>query len=75
LLRGVDVGPAWLTGGSYGIEGGVACTITLVVATIFIWKTRLRSATDEMKNLTTNENPVAAYRVSSPSIQADPRDS
>jgi membrane protease YdiL (CAAX protease family) len=59
LLQGTDLGPAWLTGGSYGIEGGLACTITLVVSTVFIWRTRLVSATPEMKLLTSQENPVA----------------
>jgi membrane protease YdiL (CAAX protease family) len=58
LLHGSDLGPAWLTGGSYGIEGGLACTITLVVSTIFIWRTRLVSATPEMKLLTSQENPL-----------------
>lgn len=58
LLHGIDLGPAWLTGGSYGIEGGLACTITLVVSTIFIWRTRLVSADPEMKILTSQENPV-----------------
>jgi membrane protease YdiL (CAAX protease family) len=57
LLHGTDLGPAWLTGGSYGIEGGLACTIALVVSTIFIWRTRLISASDEMKTLTSRENP------------------
>jgi len=59
LLHGADLGPAWLTGGSYGIEGGLACTITLIVSTVFIWRTRLVSATPEMKLLTSQENPVA----------------
>jgi hypothetical protein len=58
LLHGIDLGPAWLTGGNYGIEGGLACTITLVVSTIFIWRTRLVSADPEMKMLTSQENPV-----------------
>ncbi len=58
LLHGTDLGPAWLTGGSYGIEGGVACTITLIVSTIFIWRTGLVSATPEMKVLTSQENPT-----------------
>ena len=58
LLRGTDLGPVWLTGGSYGIEGGLACTITLVVSTIFIWRTRLVRATPEMDKLTSQENPV-----------------
>ncbi|MGH9967854.1 MAG: lysostaphin resistance A-like protein [Pyrinomonadaceae bacterium] len=58
LLQATDLGPAWLTGGSYGIEGGVACTITLIVSTIFIWRTRLLSATEEMMRLTSQENPT-----------------
>jgi membrane protease YdiL (CAAX protease family) len=58
LFRGTDLGPAWLTGGSYGIEGGLACTITLVISTIFILRTRIVSATPEMRALTSQENPV-----------------
>jgi len=58
VLVGSDLGPAWLTGGSYGIEGGLACTFGLVVSTIFIWKTGLVSATDELKRMTSQENPV-----------------
>jgi membrane protease YdiL (CAAX protease family) len=57
LLRAVDLGPAWLTGGSYGIEGGAACTIALLASTIFIWRTRLISPTEEMLRLTNEENP------------------
>ncbi len=59
LLRGTDLGPAWLTGGNFGIEGGLACTITMIVSTIVIWRTRLVAATPEMKMLTSQENPVA----------------
>ncbi|GAC1396609.1 MAG: hypothetical protein NVSMB56_11430 [Pyrinomonadaceae bacterium] len=33
--------PAWLTGGDYGIEGGLACTVALIVSTIFIWHGRM----------------------------------
>lgn len=62
LLRGTDLGPAWLTGGSYGIEGGLACTITLIVSTIFILRTRLVNATPEMKALTSQENPAQLVR-------------
>lgn len=32
LLRAEDVGPAWLTGANYGIEGGVACTAALIAS-------------------------------------------
>lgn len=58
LLRATDFGPAWLTGGSYGLEGGAACTIALLLSTVFIWRTRLVSATDEMMRLTNQENPI-----------------
>ena len=57
LLRGADLGPTWLTGGSYGIEGGVACTIALVLSTIFVWRTRWVSASEIMMHLTSQENP------------------
>lgn len=57
LLRASDLGPAWLTGGSYGLEGGAACTVALLLSTIFIWRTRLIYATEEMMRLTNQENP------------------
>jgi len=56
LLNGIDLGPAWLTGGSYGIEGGLACTIALISSTLFVWQTGLVSTTEEMKRLTSEEN-------------------
>jgi membrane protease YdiL (CAAX protease family) len=64
ILRGNDVGPAWLTGGSYGIEGGVACTVALILFTLFTWHTRLVSPTPELLKLTSEENPVTPPRVS-----------
>lgn len=57
LLRATDFGPAWLTGGSYGLEGGAACTVALLLSTFFILRTRLVTATDEMLRLTNQENP------------------
>lgn len=63
LLKGNDLGPAWLTGGTYGIEGGVACTIVLIISTLFIWRTRLVSATPDLKKLTSEENPAIPSRV------------
>ncbi|MEP6818493.1 MAG: CPBP family intramembrane glutamic endopeptidase [bacterium] len=69
LLHWTDLGPAWLTGGSYGIEGGLTCTITLIVSTVFIWRTRLVTATPEMKILTSQEKPT---RVEPPGPPAPP---
>lgn len=37
LLMETDAGPAWLTGGSYGLEGGIACTVALLISTAVIW--------------------------------------
>jgi membrane protease YdiL (CAAX protease family) len=40
LLHAFNAGPDWLTGGTYGIEGGAACTVALLVSTVVIWRTR-----------------------------------
>jgi len=37
LLRESDQGPAWLTGGNYGVEAGVACTVALLVSTVAVF--------------------------------------
>lgn len=58
LLLAFDGGPFWLTGGSYGIEGGVACTISFALLTLFLWRTPWISATPELKKLTSEENPA-----------------
>lgn len=65
LLMGLDLGPAWLTGGSYGIEGGLACTIALLISILFIWRTRLVSATPDLLKLTSEENPVKKPAINS----------
>lgn len=62
LLRGTDLGPAWLTGGTYGLEGGLAGTVALIVSITFIMRTGLLRATPEMKALTSQENPAWTQR-------------
>lgn len=47
----------WLTGGVYGPEGGAACTVALIISTIFIWRTRLLRADPELKRFTDAEVP------------------
>ena len=64
LLKGSDLGPSWLTGGSYGIEGGIAGTIALALGTLLIWRVRLVTPTEEMLRLTSNENPMHEERLS-----------
>lgn len=46
LLHAMNVGPDWLTGGAYGIEGGAACTIALLVSTAVIWRWKLLARSD-----------------------------
>ena len=70
LLKAQESGPKWLTGGSYGIEGGVACTISLIIITIFLWRTSLISATPELLKMTSEENPVTREPVLS--IRSEP---
>jgi membrane protease YdiL (CAAX protease family) len=55
LLHAMNAGPDWLTGGAYGIEGGAACTLALVVSTLVVWRTKLvwqaRDENLEMKSV------------------------
>lgn len=63
LLQATDAGPAWLTGGSYGLEGGVGGTAALLISTLFIWRARIVSPTPEMLSLTSEENPATGSHV------------
>ena len=63
LLNATDSGPAWLTGGSYGIEGGLACTIALVLFTLFLMRTSWVSATPELLQVTSEETPATPSSV------------
>lgn len=58
FLKASDSGLIWLTGGNYGIEGGIAATVALALSTIFIWRTSCISADPELLKLTSAENPV-----------------
>jgi hypothetical protein len=42
-------GPVWLTGGSYGSEGGAAATIALIIAIIVIWRAPWLRISPEMR--------------------------
>jgi membrane protease YdiL (CAAX protease family) len=55
LLQPTNVGSAVLTGGDYGIEGGIACTIALIASTIAIWFAPILKPTEEMLKLTSRE--------------------
>jgi len=46
LLHAANQGPDWLTGGTYGLEGGLACTIALLVSMFVVWRTKLIVSAD-----------------------------
>jgi CAAX protease family protein len=46
LLHAMNVGPDWLTGGAYGLEGGLACSAALIISTIVVWRTKFVSTAD-----------------------------
>jgi len=50
-------GLTFLTGGDYGIEGGIACTIAVIFFILLTWFLPIFKPTEEMLNLTSNENP------------------
>lgn len=37
VLNEIDPGPAWLTGQTYGLEGGIACTIAILISIALIY--------------------------------------
>jgi len=64
LVYGKSGSPEWLSGGSYGPEGGLAATIVLAAATIFIYRSRLFRRSDEMRALVAHGRPgPETYRV------------
>lgn len=50
--------PVWLTGGSYGSEGGAAATVILVIAIIVIWRARWLRVSPEMSAAFQGRTPV-----------------
>ncbi len=58
LLKVSISGPTWLSGGSYGVEGGIACAIAVLFSTITILFLPLAKPTEEMYALTSKENPL-----------------
>jgi CAAX protease family protein len=58
LLKETDGGPVWLTGGDYGIEGSIACTVALIISTVAIHFFPLK-ADEEMLAFTSKAKPPA----------------
>ncbi|HEX8735850.1 MAG TPA: type II CAAX endopeptidase family protein [Pyrinomonadaceae bacterium] len=55
VMQSTDAGPDWLTGGKYGLEGGIACTIALIFSTVLIYFLPLLKPSEEMLALTSEE--------------------
>ena len=63
LLRESDLGPTWLTGGNYGVEGGVVTTIALIVSTAAIYFLPILRPDNEILAMTSPPNAVAELEV------------
>ena len=57
LFRVTEFGVNSITGGNYGIEGGIACTIAIIFSTVFIWYLPFLKPSEEMLALTNQEIP------------------
>jgi len=69
ILISTNSGPGWLTGGSYGSEGGVAATVVLLIAVVIIWRARWLCVSPEMNAAfleRTNRNEALNLRPKSP---------
>ena len=58
LLKEIDNGPAWLTGTTYGIEGGIACTIAIVISIIAIHYLPILKPDPDLLQLTSKTNHI-----------------
>jgi uncharacterized protein len=58
ILRVAEKGNAFVGGGDYGIEGGVACTIALVISTVLIYFLPILKPTEELLALSSEEKPA-----------------
>ncbi len=61
LFQVTDSGSTVLTGGNYGIEGGIACTIALIASGVLIWFLPILKPTREMLALTSEEIPAKQF--------------
>lgn len=55
LFQQSEKGSDFLTGGQYGLEGGIGCTIALILSTVLIYFLPLLKPTEEMTALTSEE--------------------
>ena len=70
-LQGHTGSPTWVSGGSYGPEGGVAATMALILSMLAVWKSGLFTASDEMISALKHGKREPAF-VSITSVQQAP---
>ncbi len=64
LLLSMSGDPVWLTGGSYGCEGGAAATIVFLLGTLVIWRARWLRVSPRMNRVLTEKIERRDDRVS-----------
>jgi membrane protease YdiL (CAAX protease family) len=69
LFLVANSGSTILTGGDYGIEGGIACTIALIASGALIWFLPILKPTGEMLALTSEEKFVDAAKQGSENVE------
>jgi membrane protease YdiL (CAAX protease family) len=60
LLHAINAGPDWLTGGAYGIEGGAACTVALLISMLIVWRTKVICRADVPTRRPTGDGAAAS---------------
>ncbi len=75
-LRGSEGVPVWISGGSYGPEGGVAATAALILSTLAIWKSGMFAPSEEMLVAVRHGKPQPPFVSIAPESQEqlDPAD-
>jgi membrane protease YdiL (CAAX protease family) len=70
-LRPQDRPPEWVSGGSYGPEGGAAATLVLLLSTLVIWKSGLLKPAEEMLASIRHGHPEPRLADHAPDKEAD----
>jgi len=61
LLIGQDLPPIWVSGGTYGPEGGIAATAVLILSTLVIWKSGLFRVSPDLARALKHGTPEPRY--------------
>jgi membrane protease YdiL (CAAX protease family) len=51
LYTARETGPDWVTGGPFGPEAGIAASLTIVLGTVWMWRTRFLRESPRMREL------------------------